>query len=173
MTRPNVPVPLPVSLIADISARVSQMNAILRQAGVRPFDEPWTSDDGTRLWTDVGMTYILKHTVEGFIVQMMERNDIDELAQFNRSVEAEKFFLWLLWDSARGMTRLERTRRRWFDQGYAPGVSVTEAGHHRVLRLPNDPESECTINDDGNAIAFSHAIVMTVDELFAELSTGF
>src|SRR4029077_12523898 len=131
-------------------------------AGLQLMDPLWQGDDDTRLWADVGMAYILTETADGFVLQMMDRDETDEIARFSRAIEAEKFLLCRFWDSARGLSGLERTRRRWFNQGYVPGVSVTEVGSRIVLRLPNEPESECATVDDGDAIAFSHAMVLTI-----------
>jgi hypothetical protein len=157
--------------VSDLTARIVAMNAVLAAAQIPVIRGPRQADDST-LVVDGFIRYNLIVSGARLTIEVQERDKPHAFAWFSRFLEAEKFLLWLLWDGARGYRHLETKDMQWWAAGPDPRVDIGEDGHRRILTLSNEPDSECTVNSVGDAVSFTHAMVLTLDELEAELRAG-
>lgn len=142
--------------------------------GARP--PQMTNDHELSFIDDADVSYYLVAENGAFYIDEKERGSRGRYWMFRNFEDAEKCMLFLISQIARPGTYTDSPRFRWYQEGLNPRVSLHKPDPKNYpgrvsLTVDEEPIDRGWMGEN-DAIAFSHAIVLTYEELDATLREG-
>ncbi|MDY6998143.1 MAG: hypothetical protein SW019_16215 [Actinomycetota bacterium] len=122
------------------------------------------------------MLYILERKADGFYISTVERGSMQTYWMFRAFADAEKFLLYSINEEARPGRYRDSPQCQWARQGLDPRVSLEKTDPERYpsrvsLTVGHELQDRGWMGES-DAVGFSHAIVLTFEELNEVLRQG-
>jgi hypothetical protein len=142
--------------------------------GARPPE--MKNDSELALVDDAGLSYYLVPEGAVYYIDEKERGSRGRYWMFRNYEDAEKCLLFLISQAARPGKYSDSPRFRWYQEGLNPKVILNKPDPENFpgrvsLTVDREPTDRGWMGEN-DAVPFSHAIVMTFEELDADLRQG-
>ncbi|WP_198157872.1 hypothetical protein, partial [Mycobacterium celatum] len=135
-----------------------------------------TNDSELALVDNADLSYYLVPDGGVYYIDEEERGSRGRFWMFRNYEDAEKCLLFLISQAARPGKYSDSPRFRWYQEGLNPNVTLRKSDPEnfpgRVTLTVDQESADRGWMGENDAVAFSHAIVMTYDELDAALRRG-
>lgn len=142
--------------------------------GARP--PQMTNDSELSFVDDADLSYYLVHENDLYYIDERERASRGRYWMFRNFQDAEKCILFLISQNARPGSYSDSPRYRWYQEGLDSRVSLSKPDPTnypgRVSMTVDEEPIDRGWMGENDAVAFSHAIVLTYEELDASLREG-